>query len=110
MDMSQRSTWMIKMCHGESSCEPTISCQIHHELPANPDHKSESTAILKRYIIKKDATILFWSDNTKTVVRRGKKEKFDKRIAFLYAYWQKVSGMSKTQANKFLDNLEVQDE
>lgn len=66
-------------------------------------------ALPKNYIINDGATILFWKDGTKTVVKRSKNEKFDKRLGFLTAYFQKHCGMSKTKANKFLDNLVVED-
>lgn len=60
---------------------------------------------LKRYIINKNATILFWSDGDKTIVRRSKEDKYDKVKGFLWAYFQKTSGMSKTKANKYLSEL-----
>ena len=59
----------------------------------------------KRYIINKNATILFWDDGTKTIVKLSKDDKYDKRLGFLTAYFQKNSGLSKNQANKYLDNL-----
>ena len=76
--------------------DPIISDMVTIKLP-------------KHYIINDGATILFWKDGTKTVVKRSKDEKFDKRLGFLTAYFQKHCGMSKTKANKFLDNLEVQE-
>ena len=60
-----------------------------------------------KYIINKDATILFWEDGDKTVVKKASDEEFNKRLGFLTAYFQKHSGMTKTQANKYLDNLVV---
>ena len=66
-------------------------------------------AMPRKYIIKEDACILFWTNDTKTVVKRSKDEKFDKRLGFLTAYFQKHCGMSKKKANKFLDKLEVQE-
>ena len=63
----------------------------------------------KRYIINKDATILFWDENEKTIVKRAKDDEFNKRLGFLTAYFQYHSGLSKTKANKFLDELEVED-
>jgi len=62
----------------------------------------------KRYIINKGATILFWSDDKsdKTIVKRSKDDKYDKRLGFLTAYFQYHSGLSKNKANKYLDNLE----
>lgn len=68
--------------------------------------KIDETNLPKRYIINKDATILFWNDGTKTVVKRSKNDTYDKRLGFLIAYFQKNCGMSKNKANKYLDNLE----
>lgn len=65
---------------------------------------------LKKYIINTNAAILFWSDGDKTVVKRTKKDKFDKRAAFLNAYFQKASGLTKTKANKYLNGLVVSDD
>lgn len=62
-------------------------------------------AIPTRYIINKGATILFWSDGTKTIVKLSNNDKYDKRLGFLTAYFQKNCGMSKNKANKYLDNL-----
>lgn len=64
---------------------------------------------LDHYIINDGATILFWIDGTKTIVKRTKEDKFDKRVAFLTAYFQKNSGLSRTKANKFLANLKVEE-
>lgn len=61
---------------------------------------------LERYIINKDATILFWKNGDKTVVKKTKKDKFDKRLGFLYAWFQATSGLSKSKANEYLENLE----
>lgn len=63
----------------------------------------------ERYIINKGATILFWSDRTKTIVKKSKEDKHDKRLAFLTAYFQKHSGLSRNKANKYLDALVEED-
>lgn len=60
----------------------------------------------KRYIINKGATILFWEDGTKTIVKRSKNDEYNKRLGFLTAYFQKHCGLTKNQANKYLDNLQ----
>ncbi|MBQ8300033.1 MAG: hypothetical protein IJX99_09335 [Clostridia bacterium] len=51
------------------------------------------------------ATILYWEDGTKTVVRKCKDNVHDRRVAFLTAYFQKHCGLSKTQANKYIASL-----
>lgn len=64
----------------------------------------------KKYIINKGATVLIWDDGEKTVVKRCADDEFNKRLGFLTAFFQHYSGMSKNKANKFLAELEVEDE
>lgn len=64
----------------------------------------------KKYIINSGATILFWEDDSKTIVKRGKNDNYDKVTGFLWAYFQKTSGLSKTKANKYLQNLVDEDD
>ena len=64
---------------------------------------------VKKYIINKKATIIYFEDGSKTVVKRKDGDEFNKQLAFLTAYFQHCSGMSKTKANKFLQNLEVKE-
>lgn len=68
-----------------------------------------SEKLPERYIINKDATILFWEDGSKTIVKRCEDDEYNKRLGFLTAYFQKHSGLSKNKANKYLANL-VDDE
>lgn len=65
---------------------------------------------IKRYIINENATIIFWEDGEKTIVKRCSDEPFKKELGFLYAYFQKTSGLSKTKANKFIKELRVENE
>lgn len=67
------------------------------------------TTRVKKYIINKKATIIYFEDGSKTVVKRKDGDEFNKQLAFLTAYFQHCSGMSKTKANKFLQNLEVKE-
>ncbi len=57
---------------------------------------------IKRYIINEGATILFWDDNTKTISKRHEEDEFDKELGFLYAYFYKKWGKSKTSRKKVL--------
>lgn len=68
------------------------------------------TSLPKKYIINKGATILFWKDGTKTIVKRNTEDEHNPRLAFLTAYFQKYSGFSKNKANKYLDNLIEEEE
>lgn len=64
----------------------------------------------ERFIINRNATILFWKDGTKTIVKKSKEDEHNPRLAFLTAYFQKHSGLSKNKANKFLDGLATEEE
>lgn len=68
----------------------------------------ENYKLPKKYIVNKDACVLFWSDNNrdKTVVRRAKDDAVDPVKAFLWAYFEHNCGLSKTQANKYLEKVE----
>ncbi|MBQ6546484.1 MAG: hypothetical protein IJL74_00605 [Bacilli bacterium] len=73
---------------------------------------SDNLRLPKHWIINKGATILFWSDGTKTIVKRAEEDAHDIAKSFLWAYFQKHSGLTRTKANKYLtkiveDNLEV---
>lgn len=74
-------------------------------------NKEQTNGILpKKYIINDNATILFWDDGTKTVVKREKGDEYNKILGFLWAYFQKNSGLSKTKANKYIKGLLDEDE
>lgn len=68
-------------------------------------HRNSVERLPKKYIINKDATVLFWEDGTKTVVKRAKDDEYNKILGFLWAYFQKTSGLSKSKANEYLRNL-----
>ena len=81
----------------EFSCDKIYITDISEQLP-------------ERYIINKGATVLFWEDGTKTVVKRAKGDEYNKILGFLWAYFQKRSGLSKTKANEYIRNLVEEDE
>lgn len=60
----------------------------------------------KKYIINQDACILFWDNDSKTVVKRAEDDKQDPVKGFLWAYFIKKSGMSRTKANKYLREIQ----
>ena len=64
----------------------------------------------ERYIINKNATILFWKNGKKTIVKRCESDEFNPRLAFLTAFFQHYCGMSKNKANKYLANLQIEEE
>lgn len=69
---------------------------------AGLDVEKSDDKIPDRYIINDGATILFWRDGTKTIVKRSDNDEFDPIKGFLWAYFQKHCGLSKTKANKYL--------
>lgn len=74
------------------------------------NNKVKKVPMPKKYIINHGATVLMWDDGDKTVVKRCTDDEFNKRLGFLTAFFQHYSGMSKNKANKFLAELEVEDE
>ncbi len=104
---------------------PNDEIIIHSETPFNEEikraflrgfgvdiNKKEKSKVPmpKKYIINHGATVLIWDDGEKTVVKRCADDEFNKRLGFLTAFFQHYSGMSKNKANKFLAELEVEDE
>ena len=53
-------------------------------------------------IFSEPATIVFWNDGTKTVVKTSPHDKFDKEKGILWAYYLKYAGVTKTQAQKII--------
>ena len=53
---------------------------------------------------KKKATTLIFDDDV-VVVKQNKEDKEDYEKAFLWAYFIKKSGLSKTQASKYIDKI-----
>lgn len=67
--------------------------------------KKEKLNLPERYIINENATILFWENGEKTVVRKCEDDEFNPRLGFLTAFFQHYCGMSKNKANKYLASL-----
>ena len=70
--------------------------------------KEKKVDLPERYIINENATILFWQNGEKTVVKRAKDDEYDPVKGFLWAFFQHYCGMSKNKANKYLAGLEVE--
>lgn len=81
---------------------------IHHS-PLFYRYGSVKTMPTKK-IINDNAAVLFWSDGSKTVVKRSQDDTPDPVKAFLWAYFLHGSGMSRTKANKFLASLVEREE
>ena len=61
--------------------------------------------IIKRYIINKNATIIFWSDGTKTISKRHLDDTFDKELGFLFAYFYKKYKGSNASRKRVIDSI-----
>lgn len=66
----------------------------------------ESIPEVERYIINENATILFWSDGSKTISKRDKEDKFDKELGYLFAYFQKKYKGSNASRKRVLDTID----
>lgn len=57
---------------------------------------------VERVIVNKRATVVFWEDGDKIVVRRRKGDKQSREVAVLYAIAEKALG-SKTKRSAFIE-------
>ena len=80
------------------------------ELSKKIEELKKTVKLPERYIINQNATILFWENGEKTVVKRANDDTFNPRLAYLTAFFQHYCGMTKNKANKFLATLEVEGE
>lgn len=90
--------------------EISMDCEVSSIWKELNKKKTIKVPMPKKYIINKGATVLIWNDGEKTVVKRCEDDEFNKRLGFLTAFFQHYCGMSKNKANKFLAELEVEDE
>lgn len=70
------------------------------------DNMFKQSKLYDKIIFNNPATIVWWDDDTKTIVKSTEGDSYSKQFGFLMAYFQKHSGMTKTQVNKFMDKLE----
>lgn len=66
----------------------------------------EDEVEIDRYIINEGATIIFWNDDTKTISKRHKEDKFDKELGFLLAYFYKKWGDNKSARKRVLNSID----
>lgn len=71
--------------------------------------KGYTVAPPDRVIFNGPATIAFWPDGTKTVVKCADGDHYDKRTAILWCFMKKMFG-NNSQVNKMLDGLVESDE
>ncbi len=60
---------------------------------------------IERIARNKETTIVFWNDDTKTIVKLGENQADSPETAILWAYFEKNSGLTKTQAHKTMTKL-----
>ena len=92
----------------------TIVSHSDVAIPYHPYQLDSNTKRLPYKVFfndKKHATTLIkdeplpFSDDNVVVVKTTKGDKYNREYGFLMAYFQMYSGLSKTQANKYLKNL-----
>lgn len=66
------------------------------ELRLNSDGSKSKKPIIKNVIFNDPATIILWSDNTKTVVKCQNGEPYDAEKGFVMAYMKKLLGNDNT--------------
>jgi len=63
-----------------------------------------------RWIRNGPATILFWKDGSKTIVKCNKEDEFDAQKGFLMACFEKWTGLSKHQIGKLMEKVNDNEE
>ena len=63
----------------------------------------------KEVIFNNPATVVFWSDGSKTVVKCGEGDLFNRMTGFLIAYYQKTTESSKSEFSKLYDKLNTEE-
>lgn len=93
-----------------------FSGSLEKETTKEPEKKNETAKAphyvpyaykVKRIIYNDPATIVFWNDGTKTVVKRGPAETFNKYTAFCAALAKKMYG-NNSRVNKIVNEGEDQ--
>ena len=59
----------------------------------------------RKWVKNGPATILFWEDGTKTIVKCNQDDEFDAQKGYLMAYFEKWTGLSKHQIAKILEEI-----
>jgi len=79
------------ICCGYSSSSSVSNTIKKHEETKKAEKKTYSDKFMPERILYNDpATIVFWKDGTKTVVKKSKEEKFNKYNAFCAALAKKI--------------------
>jgi hypothetical protein len=78
---------------------------IQFGVKSNPKHKTIPE--IKQVIFNNPATVIFWSDGTKTIVK-SHNEEFDEEKGFAMAYLKKVFG-GRSQYMKYIKKANRQE-
>ena len=79
-----------------------INKTVKHPLGLKPKKRMLQNRLgkIKKVIFNEPATIVFWNDGTKTVVKTSPNDKFDKEKGILWAYFLKHASGTKTKLQK----------
>lgn len=75
-----------------SPMEVVIKGHVVSKSAADPEDTQKKDVKLKRVIFAKPATIAFWSDGTKTVVKCGEGDVYSEKIGLALCYLKKFTG------------------
>ena len=75
------------------------------EIVLTESKKTLDVTMPKKVIQNDKATILIWEDGTKTIVKCSADDTYSKEYGFLAAYFEKHSGLSKTQISKYMQEV-----
>lgn len=78
------------------------------EFDSNTEQSNDDEVEIKRVIFNEPATIVFWTDGTKTVVKSAPKEKFDKEKGLAMAISKKAFGNTGAYWTDFEDGDQLQ--
>ena len=92
-------------CGGTMKLGPGELCEIEVEACIGPQNEVSLTPTIKDAIFNPPATIVFWSDNTKTVVRAQGDETYDPEKGLAMAISKKMLGNKYDYYHTFLHHL-----
>ena len=87
---------------GTMKLGPSEYCEIEVEACIDPQYEVSLTPTIKDVIFNPPATIIFWSDNTKTVVRAQGDESYDPEKGIAMAISKKMLGNKYDYYHTFL--------
>lgn len=83
--------------------EINILCESPHMLSTNNILQQSITP--KKIIFNNPATIVIWSDGSKTVSKCNEEDKYDKVKGFLVCYYKKHEQLSNSKFSKLYDKI-----